>query len=198
MKKIPTLFKREFDEHNHATIYPIVTEGFEWVLKGEGTPTIKWDGACCCLIDGELYKRYDAKHGKPIPQGAIPCQDEADAITGHFPCWLKCNRDNPEDKWFWFAYDKFMKSDDPILKTNVWKNWTYEAVGKHFNGNPYEFDEDELVPHGMDLAFIHDRSFEGIRDWLEEHNEEGLVFWKDGKPQCKIKRKDFGFRWNKK
>ena len=24
---------------------------------------------------------------------------------------------------------------------------------------------------------------------------EGLVFWKDGEPQCKIKRSDFGFEW---
>ena len=30
-----------------------------------------------------------------------------------------------------------------------------------------------------------------------EYNEEieGLVFWKDGKPQCKIKRIDFGLEW---
>lgn len=24
---------------------------------------------------------------------------------------------------------------------------------------------------------------------------EGIVFWKDGQPQCKIKRSDFGFPW---
>lgn len=24
---------------------------------------------------------------------------------------------------------------------------------------------------------------------------EGIVFWKDGVPRCKIKRKDFGFKW---
>lgn len=24
---------------------------------------------------------------------------------------------------------------------------------------------------------------------------EGIVFWKDGQPQCKIKRTDFGFSW---
>ena len=27
----------------------------------------------------------------------------------------------------------------------------------------------------------------------EKH--EGLVFWKDGEPQCKIKRSDFEFEW---
>lgn len=27
---------------------------------------------------------------------------------------------------------------------------------------------------------------------------EGIVFWKDGEPKCKIKRSDFGFPWNSK
>ena len=42
-----------------------------------------------------------------------------------------------------------------------------------------------------------ERTFEGIRKYLEEHNIEGLVFWKDGHPACKIKRSDFGFAWPK-
>ena len=29
----------------------------------------------------------------------------------------------------------------------------------------------------------------------KDPNEEGIVFWKDGEPQCKIKRSDFGFEW---
>ena len=39
------------------------------------------------------------------------------------------------------------------------------------------------------------RTFEGLRDYLEKHEIEGIVFWKDGEPQCKIKRSDFGFKW---
>ena len=26
--------------------------------------------------------------------------------------------------------------------------------------------------------------------------EQTSVFWKDGEPRCKIKRSDFGFKWN--
>ena len=33
------------------------------------------------------------------------------------------------------------------------------------------------------------------KKYLFEHEIEGLVFWKDGSPQCKIKRSDFGFEW---
>ena len=188
MKKIPTLFERDFLEDHTARAKPIVTKGMEWVLNGEGIATIKLDGACCAIINGEFYKRYDAKHGKPVPDGAIKCQEEADPITGHLPCWIKCDRNNPADKWFWAAYDCASRY---LLLTDG----TYEAVGIHFQGNPYSLDYDHLIKHGLQPVIV-PRNFYGIKDWLANHNEEGLVFWKDGKPRCKIKRTDFGFEWN--
>lgn len=187
MRKIPTLFKREFEGHKVVKIFPEVTPGFEWVLENEGSATIKVDGACCCIAAGEFYKRYDAKNGKPIPDGAIKCQNEPDPITGHMPCWVKCDRNNPADKWFWVAYDDATK-DYPL------PDGTYEAVGLHFNGNPYNLDRDILIKHAQSIITVK-RSFEGIKEWLMSHKEEGLVFWKDGVAQCKIKRSDFGFEW---
>ena len=74
---------------------------------------------------------------------------------------------------------------------------TYEAVGKHFNGNPYEVESDFLTPHGKVKIEV-ERTFEGVRKFLKENNVEGIVFWLDGKPVCKIKRTDFGFEWNGK
>ena len=71
---------------------------------------------------------------------------------------------------------------------------TYEAIGKHFNGNHYDLDYDKLVRHGVEEIDV-PRTFEGIRDFLEKNNIEGIVFWKDGEPRCKIKRSDFGFTW---
>ena len=64
MKKIPTLFERVFENHKKVGIKPNVTEGMEWVLNGEGVATVKLDGSCCAIINGEFYKRYDAKKGK--------------------------------------------------------------------------------------------------------------------------------------
>ena len=189
MKKIPTLFERVYDHGKIVDILPNVTEGMEWVLDGEGEATIKIDGACCAIINGEFYKRYDAKHGKPVPEGAIKCQEEADPVTGHFPCWVKCDRNNPADKWFWAAYDNghiFGYTDG-----------TYEAVGKHFQGNPYGWDNDCLVKHGSEIVYV-ERTFEGIKNFLSQYYIEGIVFWKDGEPKCKIKRSDFGFEWNGK
>ena len=63
MKKIPTLFHREFQDHHVISISRDVTPGLEWVLAGEGVATEKIDGACCAIIDGVFYKRYDAKKG---------------------------------------------------------------------------------------------------------------------------------------
>lgn len=184
MKKIPTLFERQFANHRVVGIADKVTPGMEWVLEGEGVATLKWDGSCCAIIDGVFYKRYDAKRGKKPPVGAIPCC-EPDPITGHHPHWVKVDWSNPADKWFIEAFNnsKFPK-----------ENGTYEAIGPHFQSNPYRLDYDYLVKHGVN-EIPAPRSFEGIRTFLEFVEIEGIVFWKDGEPQCKIKRSDFGFEW---
>lgn len=61
MKKIPTLFEREFKDHNVVNVLSNVMKGMEWVLDNEGLATVKYDGACCAVLDGVFYKRYDAK-----------------------------------------------------------------------------------------------------------------------------------------
>jgi hypothetical protein len=194
MKKIPTLFQRVYEGVNKVNTLPIVTEGMEWVLNGEGIATVKYDGSCCAIINGEFYKRYDAKNGKPIPEGAIKCQEKADEITGHLPCWVKVDEKNPTDKWFREAY----------YNTSMWTNQglslqdgTYEAIGIHFQSNPYKLTSDQLIKHGENIIEV-ERTFEGIKKYLSENYIEGIVFWLDGNPRCKIKRSDFGFEWNSK
>lgn len=56
MRKIPTLFKRVYDGNKIVDILPDVTSGMEWVLEGKGIATLKLDGACCAIINGEFYK----------------------------------------------------------------------------------------------------------------------------------------------
>lgn len=185
MKKIPTLFKRRFEDHKVVDILPEVTPGFEWVLNGEGVATLKIDGSCCAVINGEYYKRYDAKAGKTPPAGAIPSQDVPDPVTGHWPHWVKLDKNNPADKWFFKAFHRWPLPDG-----------TYEAVGPHFNGNPYRFLVDSVVRHGsVEMPPNFPRDYEGMKTYLANHEIEGVVFWKDGEPQCKIKRTDFGFEW---
>lgn len=183
MKKIPTLFVRVFEDKHIKTITREVTIGMEWVLDGEGIATIKKDGSCCAVIDGLFYKRYDAKRGKKPPFGAIPCSDP-DPITGHWPHWVRVEESNPGDKWFLEAY----KNSEGLT------DGTYEALGPHFQTNPYDLDKDILYRHGSEIVTVN-RSFDDIKEYLRTHAIEGVVFWKDGEPQCKIKRSDFGFKW---
>jgi len=156
----------------------------QWVLDGEGEATLKLDGACCAILDGKFYRRYDAKKGKQPPEGAIPCC-HPDPVTGHWPHWVPVKEDDPDSKW----YIEALKHTGHELEDG-----TYEVIGPHFQGNPYNMTLDVLVRHG-DVRLVVDRSFEGLRHYLEETPIEGIVFWKDGEPQCKIKRSDFGFEW---
>jgi len=186
MKKIPTLFKRVYENHRIKEITPNITPGMEWVLEGKGVATEKIDGSCCAIIDGKFYVRYDAKKGRQVPENAIKCQEAPDPITGHFPCWIPYDGTNPGQKWFGKALENTGMAE--------LSNGTYEAIGKHFNGNPYGLHEDLLVKHGIYKLEV-PRTFEGIREYLKNHNIEGIVFWLDGEPKCKIKRSDFGFDW---
>lgn len=187
MRKIPTLFKRVFENHKKVGIVQNITPGMEWVLAGEGVATEKLDGSCCAIIDGIFYKRYDAKRGKTPPAGAIPCC-EPDKVTGHWPHWVKVDLDDRGDMWHIAAYQNSNGAELP--------DGTYEVIGPHFRNNPYGFEEDVLVKHGEHVLEDVPRSFEGIREYLEKNYIEGIVFWKDGEPRCKIKRSDFGFKWN--
>lgn len=169
-----------------------VRSGFEWVLAGEGTATEKVDGAACAVINGKFYKRFDAKNGKEPPKDAIPCQPEPDKYTGHWPHWVEVNPKSPADKWFvkaWVNTPWIGELQDPRT------DGTYEAVGVHFQSNPYGLDDDFLERHGRIKVKDFPRDFDGMREWFRVHPIEGIVFWKDGQPQCKIKRSDFGFKW---
>lgn len=186
MKKIKTLFEREYENHKIVGIKPILTEeNLQWVLEGLGKATIKYDGTCCLIQDGKLYARYDFKKGRNnLPEGSIPCQEKADEITGHFPHWVEV-KDQSQYKWHKIAYDKVK----PL------KDGTYELCGIHFNKNKENIENGDIfIKHGENIVEI-ERTFDGIKEYLSKNKIEGIVFWKNGEPQCKIKRSDFGLEW---
>lgn len=189
MKKIPTLFVREFENHKVVRITDEFTNDSCKEAFLYGIPTLKIDGSCCAIINGEFYKRYDAKKGKAIPEGAIKCQEEPDQVTGHFPCWVKVDANNSADKWFMEAYKNYVKL------YGLPENGTYEAIGKHFQGNPYGRDYDIIEKHGRIEIILRERTFESVKEWLEKNKDEGIVFWYNDNPVCKIKRSDFNLDW---
>lgn len=186
MKKIPTLFEREYDEAGVREVLRRVHPGCEWVLDGKGVATEKVDGTACAIIGGRFYKRRDVKVGRLALPGDIPCQPTRDPYTGHWPHWSPIDFSSRADRWFAEAW-----INTPWNR----EDGTYEAVGVHFQSNPYGLDEDVLEKHGRIEIKDCPRDYDGIREWLRVHPVEGIVFWLDGEPRCKIKRSDFGFKW---
>ena len=189
MKKISTLFKK--DPNDLGKVINEVNPENQWVFDGNGIPTRKYDGTACTIINGELYKRYDVKKGREVPDGAIPCQ-EADSITGHHPHWLKCDRNKNEDKYFFEAYDKL----SPVIGGNIYDG-TYELIGEKVQGNPEKIEGHHLVKHGAKVlqGLIYPMTFENLKEYLEKVDIEGIVFHHktDGR-MCKLRKSDFGIR----
>lgn len=178
MKKIISLFQR-----NHATDRKVrneVVPGAEWVLEGEGIATRKWDGTCCMIRDGLLFKRYDVKNGKTPPAGFEPAQDP-DPVTGHWPGWLPVG-DGPEDRWHREAFEVYSLEDG-----------TYELVGPKINGNPENYSFHVLLPHGLHLVPNDLRTFDTIREYLRTAAIEGIVWHHPDGRMVKIKAKDFSY-----
>lgn len=185
MKKIISLFKRDYDGQNpkglgNRLVYNEIVEGAEWVVAGEGIATRKWDGTSCLWQAGKLYKRYDAKHGKTPPAGFVAAQ-KPDPVTGHWPGWLLVT-DKPEDRWHAEAVVEF---DGP--------DGTYELIGPKVQGNPEGVTMHILVRHGAHELPDAPRSFDGLREYLRTANIEGIVWHHPDGRMVKIKTKDFGF-----
>lgn len=199
MKKIKTLF---VIDRNTDLATDVITEGAEWVVRGEGKATIKFDGSSTFFKDNILYKRYDRKlkskfvkiarkTGKDfipedymfntLPENAIPCEEKPAPFSLHFPHWVPVT-DGPEDKFHKEALDNSTELED---------NATYELVGPKVNGNPYKLERHELWKHGSIEYEVKDFSFEGLKKTLENMTEEeGLVFHHKNGEMIKLRRKD--------
>lgn len=181
MKKISTLFKK--DPNDLGRVINEINPENEWALT-EGIATRKYDGTACAVHKGELYKRYDVKKGKQVPEGAIPCQ-EPDAVTGHWPHWVKCDRNNPSDKYAFEAFDAI----------DFWLDGTYELCGPKVQGNPERFETHRLIRHAQQIYPNFKWDFESVREFLLAHDIEGIVVHTATDDRmCKIRKSDFGIK----
>lgn len=184
MKKISTLFKK--DPNDLGRVVNEINPENEWALNPNVIATRKWDGTACAIINGELYKRYDVKKGKSVPLNAIPCQ-EPDEITGHWPHWVKCDRNDNSNKWHFEAFDY----------AGILKDDTYELCGPKIQGNPENFPSHVLLRHGGHKLniFYSTPTYDLLEKYLKLMDIEGIVFHQPltGK-MCKIRKSDFGIK----
>ena len=181
MKKMPTLFVREFPDKQTVILTTQVHPDCEWVIAGEGRATQKVDGTCCLLSGGKLFKRYDAKHGKTPPVDFVPAQPEADPVTGHWPGWVPVVA---QDKWHVEAWERI---------TPAFLDGTYELIGPKINGNPEGWHRHELWSHDY-MPTIPDCpiTLNGLRELLAPWDVEGIVWHHPDGRRAKIRKSDFG------
>lgn len=210
MKKIISLFKRDYE--GTRLVYNEVVEGAEWVINGEGIATEKFDGTCCMIKGGRLYKRYDRKPSKTTkrkakkdkyyvwgksdfpdaPDNWIAAESEPNLNTGHWPGWLPVDANNPSDKWHISGLLAWANNPEKSIKP---PDGTYELVGEKVQGNPYSLKGHELWRHGSIQLMSGIRSYDGIFAYLLEHEIEGIVWHHSDGRMVKIKRRDFGLDW---
>jgi len=205
MKKIPSLFKRDYT--GTRLVYDEVVPGSEWVVEGDGIATVKYDGTACMVKDGELFKRYDRKMKKaqykrkrrdanfvptvddfkPAPLEWIACEDQPNLHTGHWPGWVPVG-DEPGSKWHREAWNNL---ESPL------SDGTYELVGPRIGANPYNLSEYQFWTHGERFPEEIDppRTFNELHKWFCLNRCEGIVWHHPDGRMVKIKRRDFGLEW---
>ncbi len=182
MKKIPTIFIRNPDDR--SILLPQWNPECIWVRDGEGSATRKYDGTCCAIFDGNLYKRREVKKGKTSPEGFQ--RIDFDEVTGKSVGWLPCNRDDKGDQWHWEAFDE---------SVGELTNGTYELCGPNVQGNPEGSIRHVFYKHSeayIDLSLLHmDRTYQNLSEWLLAQPNEGIVFHHPDGRMAKIKKRDF-------
>lgn len=182
MQKIISLFQRNYD--GDRLVRDEIVPGAEWVIRGEGVATEKFDGTSCMIRDGKLFKRYDAKPGRTPPPG-FEQSGEVDPVTGRVQGWVPVG-DGPEDRWHREAFED---------RSSVPADGTYELIGPKVQGNPHQAVLHHLIPHGNEPLATAPRDFEGIRAYLAATPIEGIVWHHEDGRMVKIKARDFGIRW---
>lgn len=187
MRKIPTLFIRD-PATNLRHVSRDVHPDCQWVLDGEGIATVKWDGTCCLVRDGKLYKRHEVKPGKQ-PSADFE-QVDHDEVTGKRVGWVPVG-DGPEDRWHREAWERHHNTHLEYF------DGTYELIGPKIQGNPHGFTAHVLIQHGftpIDIAAdlkLAPRVFDGLREWFRGREHEGIVWHHPDGRMAKIKKRDF-------
>ena len=179
MKKVPTLFNRDF-ANNPRFVTQELNPAAQWVVDGEGVATRKYDGTCCAITNGVFYRRHEVKPGGVEPYGFMLA--DHDETTGKKQGWVEVGNGN-EDKWHREAYAKLESKTDG----------TFELLGPKVQGNPENYTEHTLVRHSDAEVLDAPRDFDGLKEYLRDKEIEGIVWHHPDGRMVKIKRRDFDF-----
>lgn len=185
MKKIPTLFKRDFT--NNGQIIDEYADGTEWVVAGEGIATRKYDGTSVLIRDDKMFKRYELRPGKTPPPDFE--EVDRDEITGKAMGWVEVGW-GAEDKWF---REALIGGNPDKVAVGQYPDGNYELLGPKVQGNPEHSDKHYLHDFMRSAEEYPDAptGFEKLKDWLADKDIEGLVWHHPDGRMVKIKKKDY-------
>ena len=171
-------------ETGRTTVYEATGElnpEFKQALKdGLLEATWKIDGTCCFIKGGKLYRRFDIRDGKAMPEGALPGEEDENGIIKI--CWLLVNGSiDPQDichlsalAWqspttingFWTLNEELKPTVCAFTDEEL---GTYELIGPRVGPNPYLLEEVEVTMKLMSKGVLKDRVFP--RHYLVRHGE---------------------------
>ena len=186
MKKIPTIFKR--DMRNHGRVYDVINPECQWVFNRDddgnhvGGVLRKYDGLCCVVDDGVLWKRTIVPVGETPP--TVWRLIQFDGINNTTIVWEPVEFNAPADSDYIEGLSRLSTAD----------NGTYELIGPGIKGNPENVESVRLMRHDHAPSIvIVERRFEAIRSLLKNTDVYGYVFTHPDGRKAKINRTHFGF-----
>jgi hypothetical protein len=193
MKKIPTIFERDWD-NNPSLVTPTRNPECQWVFNGEGQATRKYDGVCCWYDGTQWFKRFTTQHSgfqddkgkskRPQSHPDFVSATEIDPLTGKQEGWVPIT-DTPENK----------NMIEAIKNLGIATSGTYEFLGPKSQGNVEKLDTHTMQKHA-DAAIVFDcpRTYEELRSFLTDKDIEGIVWHHSDGKMAKIKLRDFGLK----
>lgn len=174
MRKIPTLFERD---ESRRYVTRTVTSGCEWVLRGEGVATRKWDGTCVMFDGVQWWFRREVKAGKTVEGEFVPV--ETDPVTGKTFGWEKESS---------AGFGPLLTEARHAL--DVIGAGTYELCGPKINGNPEGMDSHGILRHGSLGLYDCPTDIDGILAYVAQMDGEGIVWWHEDGRKAKLKKRD--------
>lgn len=185
MEKIPTCLERDW-EGDRSRVLNQITPGCEWVFAGEGVATRKVDGTCV-MYDGTIWwARREVKDDREPPANFAPIS--SDLTTGKTIGWEPIDQ-SPFAKFWNEAIGSGYEGN-----LGPWDTGTYELLGPKIQKNPEGLSNHELWRHADAEQAPVNRTYEGMKAFLEKRGWEGIVFHHPDGRMAKIKGRDFGLK----
>ena len=188
MKKMPSLFERDWDVPGHPLIDKVNPHA-AWVFDPDvpKVATRKWDGTCVMFDGTDWWARREVKPGKQAPPNFQSLG--TDDVTGKVMGW------EPIGQSGWKKFHAEALDLINGLPGVFWEPGTYELIGPAVNGNPEGCAEHCLISHAKagTLPVPGLLTFEELKAYLKYFLHEGIVWHEVGGEErmAKIKRKDF-------